>query len=334
MSGSTFTIPRAFIFRRLHSLLGLWLVLFLIEHLLTNSQAALLLGENGKGFIHAVNFLKNLPYLPVVEIVLLGVPILFHGVWGIKYLMSGKMNSFGKDGKNPSLPEYKRNQAYSLQRITSWVLLVGLIGHIGYMRFYKYPAEVNTGEHSYYFVRLRVDPGLYTVADRLGVKIYDQREIRNERIKIENQDSIYKEFKREVEILKKRDSTQYKYSTDEIMRRYQHLKNEKAWLKGLETKPLGVGQVIAESSNFGTATLFIVRDSFKNIFIAILYTLFVLSAVFHAFNGLWTFIITWGIVLKMRSQLKAVSMCTGIMLIIGILGLASIWGTYWINLRY
>lgn len=36
-------LPSAFIWRRAHSLTGLWLVLFLIEHLLTNSQAALFL---------------------------------------------------------------------------------------------------------------------------------------------------------------------------------------------------------------------------------------------------------------------------------------------------
>ena len=51
MTAATAVIPRAFIWRRLHSLMGLWLVLFLGEHLLTNSQAALWLGDNGKGFV-------------------------------------------------------------------------------------------------------------------------------------------------------------------------------------------------------------------------------------------------------------------------------------------
>src|ERR1700680_135924 len=85
-------IPKAFIWRRMHSLTGIWLVLFLMEHLLTNSQAALFIGEDGSGFVRAVNFLKNLPYLPVIEIVLLGIPLLIHGIWGIRYLWNAEYN--------------------------------------------------------------------------------------------------------------------------------------------------------------------------------------------------------------------------------------------------
>src|ERR1700719_477349 len=81
-------IPQAFIWRRAHSLTGLWLVLFLIEHLIVNSQAALFVGDNGNGFVNAVNSIKDLPYLPVIEIFLLGVPFLIHGLWGIKYLLT------------------------------------------------------------------------------------------------------------------------------------------------------------------------------------------------------------------------------------------------------
>ena len=68
-------LPRAFIWRRLHSLAGLWLVIYIIDHLLINSQAALLLGNDGRGFIHSVNAIHNLPYLSVIEILVLGVPI-------------------------------------------------------------------------------------------------------------------------------------------------------------------------------------------------------------------------------------------------------------------
>ncbi len=75
-------IPREFIWRRAHSLTGIWLVLFLIEHLFTNSQAALYIGDDGLGFVSSVNWLKNLPYLQVIEIFLLGVPFLIHGIWG------------------------------------------------------------------------------------------------------------------------------------------------------------------------------------------------------------------------------------------------------------
>src|SRR5271170_4851053 len=98
MSANVTSLPSAFVWRRLHSLMGLWLVLFLMEHLLTNSQAALLLGENGKMFVQMVNSLHNLPYLQVIEIFLLGVPFLIHMVWGVQRLFTAKANSSRTDG--------------------------------------------------------------------------------------------------------------------------------------------------------------------------------------------------------------------------------------------
>ena len=128
-------IPQAFIWKRAHSLTGLWLVLFLIEHLLTNSQAALWIGDDGSSFIRAVDALKNLPYLQAIEIIFLGIPLLLHGLWGVRVLVTAKYNSFATNGSSPSLPQYSRNQAYTWQRITSWVLLIGIVAHVIHMRF-------------------------------------------------------------------------------------------------------------------------------------------------------------------------------------------------------
>ena len=50
-------LPKEFILSRLHSLTGLLIVIFLFEHLLTNSQAALLIGDDGAGFVRMVNFI-------------------------------------------------------------------------------------------------------------------------------------------------------------------------------------------------------------------------------------------------------------------------------------
>lgn len=327
-------LPRQFIWRRLHSLFGLWIVIFLIEHLLTNSQAALLLGENGAGFIRAVNFIKNLPYLPVIEIVLLGVPILLHMIWGIRVLMTSKMNTLSSSGERPTLKKYGRNQAYSWQRITSWILLVGIIAHVGFMRFYMYPTVVNLGGKSDYFVRVSMDPGLYTVADRLGVKLYDQEAVLAVKHQIDSQAPQMKGTLERVESIQESlPPYQYENPIGDLMGRYQHWEDQQAYLKGLEARTPSKGEVIAEAPDFGTATLLIVRDSFKSVFKAILYTIFVLAAVFHGFNGLWSFMISWGIVLKMRTQSKALNCCMGIMVIVGLLGLVSIWGTYFINLR-
>ncbi len=334
MSTNTIPLSRPFAWRRIHSLFGFWIVIFLTEHLLTNSQAALLIGENGEGFIRAVNFLKNLPYLHVIEIVLLGVPILYHMVWGIRYLFTSKMNALPSDGKKPMLTKYGRNHAYSWQRITSWILLIGIIAHVGYMRFYMYPTIVDTGKDQAYFVRITMDPGLYTVSDRLGVKLYTQKAIDEVKEQVTRHAEELKTLSSDVEKIQESPPPYvYQKNIDQLLSHYQSLEEEELYLKGLEKRSISGNEIIAEAPDFGTATLLIVRDSFKSVFKSILYTIFVLAAVFHAYNGLWTFMITWGIVLKMRSQSRAVNWCTAIMLIIGFLGLASVWGTYYLNLR-
>jgi len=60
------SVPNEFLRRRLHSLAGLFFVLFLFEHIFTNSKAALFLGDDGAGFITMVNFFHSLPFLPLI----------------------------------------------------------------------------------------------------------------------------------------------------------------------------------------------------------------------------------------------------------------------------
>jgi succinate dehydrogenase / fumarate reductase cytochrome b subunit len=333
MSTQTTTLSRPFALRRIHSLFGLWIVIFLVEHMLTNSQAALLIGENGEGFIRAVNFIKNLPYLHVIEIVLLGVPLLYHMVLGIRYLFTSKMNAYSSGGNKPALQRYGRNHAYSWQRITSWILLVGIIAHVAYMRFYMYPIEVDMGKEEAYFVRIKMDPGLYTVSSRLGVRLYNKQEIGEFKERVRSQEGELEALSKGANATEEEGSTIYEQKTDDLLTHYQNLEEQKAYLKGLEKRKIEGNEVIAASRDFGTATLLIVRDAFKSIFKSILYTIFVLAAVFHGFNGLWTFMITWGIVLKMRSQSTAVNVCIACMVLVGFLGLAAVWGTYYLNLR-
>ncbi len=323
-------IPREFIWRRLHSLMGLWLVLFLLEHLITNSQAALLLGENGQGFVKMVNGLHNLPYLEAIEIFLLGTPIAIHLFWGIKYLLTAKSNASVGAGNKPRLAEYGRNRAYTWQRITSWILVFGLIGHIVKFRFLDYPWSVNQGKDSSYFVRLHMDNGLYTLSDRLGFKVFDASMIGKERQALEmrkNEEAL-------VEIARSVPPSQsYDPHLRVILAGAQSYEQRAKWVAALEKKPLLPGEVIAAADNFGTASLLTVRDTFKSPLYVGLYTVFVLAACFHAFNGLWTFLITWGIVLKMSAQKSGVAFCYFLMALLALLGLAAVWGTYWVNLK-
>lgn len=283
------TLPLTFVWRRIHSLMGLFIVLFLIEHLITNSQAALWIGDQGQGFVRMVNWLHNLPYLEVIEFTLIGIPILVHAIWGIKILMTSKANSFRSDGSKPSLPQYERNHAYTLQRITSWILLITLTIHVVKFRFIEYPDTLQINGKTHYFLKVTDDPGLAKVAERLEVNLIAP------------------------EVIEK--------------------KGVIPWIKNLFSKEIKSNQIIIETTNFGTATLMGVRDTFKSYAWCTFYTLFVLAATFHAFNGLWTFLITWGLIFRYAAQKAMVKFAYSIMVLLAFLGLIAVWGTYWINLK-
>ncbi len=340
------TDKQAFFWRRLHSLSGFFLVIFLIEHFLTNSEAALFIGEDGHGFVKMVNLIHSLPYLPFIEVFLLGVPIIIHAAWGIKYIFTGEFNSIPGRGNKPTLTGYARNHAYTWQRITSWILLVGIIFHVIQMRFLNYPEEVSNGTEKHYTEKpymawQRLDDGLYSVAKRLKVDLYD--EVRIEEIK-HDLDKLLDKNKDLIAANKRRMSrngmwpSSRAHAYDPIkahhIRTLEDIKVRKEWLAALIRKPIKEGEVIAAAPDFGVATLLIVRETFKRPLMIGLYTVFVLAAVFHAFNGLWTCLITWGVTLTQRSQTLARFGTVGLMLLVGFLGLIAVWGTYWLNLKF
>ncbi len=332
---TTATIPKSFVWKRVHSLFGLWIVLFLFEHLLTNSQAALWIGDDGHAFVRMVNLIHNLPYLEAIEIFLIGVPIGFHMVLGIKYLWSGKFNSYKTNGSKPSLPEYGRNRAYSWQRITSWILLFLLIFHIARFRFLEYPHEVEQGTSSIYLVKVQIDNGLYTVADRLDVTLYDYDAIEREKENLRNEEVGSSLIEASQYIRNKDDKSQeYDKHKGMILTSAQTYQQKQTFVDTIGSIPFKKDEVIAASKSFGTATLLTVRDTFKNPIYVVIYTIFVLAACFHAFNGFWTFLITWGIILNYASQKRMVKVAIGLMVLVAFLGLAAIWGTYWVNLKY
>lgn len=297
--------PSAFFWRRLQSLMGLFLVIYLISHLLTNSQAALFIGDDGRGFIKSVNGIHDLPYLPVIELLVIAIPFLIHGIWGAWYLRSAKMNSWKTDGSTPALL-YPRNKAYSWQRITSYLLVVGIIGHVVHMRWIKYPSESHIEGQQYWMLKLDRDSGLDTLAARLGVTLLDK----------EKKQAPLMEIDQVVSVADQKSDDRNKF------------------FHSLEKYSLNEGQVIAVAKDFGTAELLLVRETFKMPVMIILYTILVLAACYHGFNGVWTFMITWGITLTAASQRMMRYLSTALMLIVAFLGLAAAWGTYWINLKF
>ncbi len=289
------SIPTAFIWRRVHSLMGFWLVIFLCEHLFVNSQAALWIGNDGKNFISLVNLLQALPALQVVECVLIGTPVLFHTVWGIQRALDAKTNSWKSDGSTPSLPGYARNHAFTWQRLSSWILVVGLIAHVVQMRFVDYPKKAFLNNREVAMVKITSDAGLAALAERLHVSLFSPSQIAD-------------------------------------MQAASQL--PKDYLQQLASYKLKDHQLVAEASDRGTAILLTVRDTFKNPWMDILYSLFVLAAVYHGLNGFWTFLITWGAILSVASQKLCSKLGMAGMAVLTCLGLAAIWLTYWVNLRH
>jgi len=324
--------PGSFALRRLHSLAGLWFLLFLIEHLVTNSQAALWIGDKGKGFVDAVNFIHNLPYLLVIEVVLLGIPILTHMILGIQYALNAKMNSHKTDGTKPSLPEYGRNRAYSWQRITSYFLLFMLIFHVTRFRFLEYPKSVELGDFKHFLVEVSYDPGIYTVASRMNVELYNQESL-NAKLSSLSSEKEVGDLKIAAHHMTQQ-AQDFDKKTGALASETQYKEYELKYKDLLSSFKLDAkDKLLADCQDFGTASIFSVRDTFKNKIYAALYTLFVVAAVFHGFNGFWTFLITWGLIFKRGAQKFMTSVSLMLMLGLGFLGLAAIWGTYFVTLK-
>ena len=115
---------RHFLLRRLHSLLGLVPVgAFLVFHLWENSQSRLGAEHFNQRVVGA---LQGLNYLPVIEIVFIALPLLFHAGYGLVIIGSGRAE--------PLRYRYARNRFYWLQRISGIGLILFLLLHVGLTR--------------------------------------------------------------------------------------------------------------------------------------------------------------------------------------------------------
>lgn len=124
---------RQFVNRRLHSLLGIIPIgLFLIEHLVSNYQAT----GGPEKFNETVRFLQSLPFLLFLEIFLIFIPILFHGIYGVYLAFQAK--------HNVNRYSYFRNWMFLLQLITGLITLVYVAWHVWETRIRAaFGAEVN-----------------------------------------------------------------------------------------------------------------------------------------------------------------------------------------------
>ncbi|MBA4837787.1 succinate dehydrogenase, partial [Thermoactinomyces intermedius] len=80
---------RSFFNRRIHSLLGVIPVgFFLVEHLFTNYYAT----RGADAFVEKVEWLWGLPFLLVLEIFFIFLPLLYHGIYGLYIAFQAKNN--------------------------------------------------------------------------------------------------------------------------------------------------------------------------------------------------------------------------------------------------
>ncbi|MDX2176152.1 MAG: succinate dehydrogenase [Candidatus Sumerlaeia bacterium] len=116
---------RYFLLRRLHSLLGIFpLGIFLFGHLVTNGQAIM----GAEAFEHKVALIHSLgPALPIVEAVMIFIPLALHIALGIVIALTGKSNA--------GTLKYGRNIAYTLQRLSGWAALAFILYHVVTLRF-------------------------------------------------------------------------------------------------------------------------------------------------------------------------------------------------------
>ena len=115
-----------FYLRRLHSLLGIIPIgAFLIVHLMVNHQAT----QGAEAFNKAAGFMESLPFLLAAELILIYIPILYHGLYGIHIAFTAKEN----------IVHYAlfRNWMFALQRLTGIIAFVFIFVHLWQTRLQK-----------------------------------------------------------------------------------------------------------------------------------------------------------------------------------------------------
>lgn len=139
---------RSYYARKLHSLLGVFpLGLFIIEHALTNYTAF----EKGpEGFQRSVDFLHSLPLVLFLELFLIWLPILFHGIYGLYLAYQSDIN-VGRYS-------YGRNWAFALQRITGVITLIYVAWHFYETRFQVALGNVTYDELGSHMHEIASDP--------------------------------------------------------------------------------------------------------------------------------------------------------------------------------
>jgi succinate dehydrogenase/fumarate reductase cytochrome b subunit (b558 family) len=128
------------VLRKLHSLTGVVPVgVYLVFHLWTNAKVM----QGRHAFDAAVAEIYGLPYLLLIEILGIGLPLIYHAVFGIVIALEARPNL----GRYPT----NRNYTYVMQRVTGIALLAFLVFHVLTLRL---PVAMGTMEKADFFPTL------------------------------------------------------------------------------------------------------------------------------------------------------------------------------------
>ncbi|UTT42087.1 MULTISPECIES: succinate dehydrogenase cytochrome b558 subunit [Exiguobacterium] len=117
---------RDYFSRKVHSLLGVIPIgLFLIVHLSVNYYIV----DGVESFNKAAKFMESLPYLYFLEVTVIALPMIFHGVYGVYYAFLGSINT--------NRYSYARNWMYMIQRFTGVFLVIFIAWHVWETRLAK-----------------------------------------------------------------------------------------------------------------------------------------------------------------------------------------------------
>ncbi len=151
-----------FFTRKLHSLLGVFPVgIFLIMHLTTNYQAT----KGPEAYNQAASLIGNLPFLIVLEVGFIFLPLLFHAIYGLYVMYQASMNvrSFGTF----------RNWMFVLQRVTGIITLIFVAWHVWETRidrpadpdFYQLMADILSNPVMYWFYAVGIVAAVFHFAN-------------------------------------------------------------------------------------------------------------------------------------------------------------------------
>ena len=114
----------SFLLRRLHSLSGIVPIgAFLLEHFLSNAEAF----KGVEAYNKQVAFLNSLPFVFLLELFFIWIPILYHGIYGVYIWWRGESNV----GDYP----WMGNWLYTSQRWTGMIAFAYIVQHTYHLRF-------------------------------------------------------------------------------------------------------------------------------------------------------------------------------------------------------